>query len=103
MRDSRFNICCKLLSVLKYDVQVVTGDVWNAGTDANVYMTIYGQYGDTGVRQLFKAKNAKKFRMGQVENSCHVSNVHVCYAVSISGSVIQNKLLTASVNSSKRC
>ncbi|XP_013396607.1 lipoxygenase homology domain-containing protein 1 isoform X2 [Lingula anatina] len=42
------------LPVFKYSVQVFTGDVYNAGTEANVYMTIYGERGDTGVRQLIK-------------------------------------------------
>lgn len=32
-----------------YEVQVITGNVPKAGTDANVYLTIYGEeYGDTG-------------------------------------------------------
>lgn len=35
-----------------YTVSVHTGDVKYAGTDANVYVTIYGEKGDTGSRQL---------------------------------------------------
>ncbi|XP_021373395.1 lipoxygenase homology domain-containing protein 1-like isoform X2 [Mizuhopecten yessoensis] len=54
-----------ILPVMRYEVSVHTGSLWNAGTDANVYMTVYGDRGDTGVRQLFsKAKNAV-FQQGQ--------------------------------------
>ena len=42
------------LGTVKYKVVVVTGDVRNAGTDANVHINIYGTYGDTGSRQLTK-------------------------------------------------
>ena len=31
-----------------YEVDVKTGDVSGAGTDANVFIIIYGQHGDTG-------------------------------------------------------
>ncbi|GFR86808.1 lipoxygenase-like protein domain-containing protein 1 [Elysia marginata] len=43
------------LPVIKYEVSVMTGDLWNAGTEANVYLTIYGDRGDSGVRQLYMA------------------------------------------------
>ncbi|KAK3777632.1 hypothetical protein RRG08_021747 [Elysia crispata] len=43
------------LPVIKYEVSVLTGDLWNAGTEANVYLTIYGDRGDSGVRQLYMA------------------------------------------------
>jgi len=32
-----------------YDVTVKTGDVRNAGTDANVYMIMYGENDDSGM------------------------------------------------------
>ena len=54
------------ISVEKYEVTVVTGDLWNAGTDANVYITLYGDRGDTGVRQLLISHNDDKFMNGQV-------------------------------------
>ncbi|XP_074641254.1 lipoxygenase homology domain-containing protein 1-like [Tubulanus polymorphus] len=59
-----------VLPVLKYQVSVITGDCYNAGTDANVYMTIYGERGDSGVRQLWKAKSMSKgiFNKGQIDN-----------------------------------
>ena len=37
---------------MKYEVVVVTGDVRGAGTDANVSLTVYGDHGDTGKREL---------------------------------------------------
>lgn len=32
----------------KYEVKVYTGDVIGAGTDADVFINIFGEYGDTG-------------------------------------------------------
>lgn len=42
---------------VKYEVIIITGDVKAAGTDANVFITIYGVNGDSGKRHL-----RKKFR-----------------------------------------
>ena len=36
------------LRVLKYMVDVYTGKERNAGTDANVFVNIFGELGDTG-------------------------------------------------------
>ena len=52
--------------MIKYKVSVVTGNLWNAGTDANVYLTVYGDRGDTGVRQLFASSKDQLFKKGQV-------------------------------------
>lgn len=50
-----------------YKVSVMTGDVYGAGTDANVFLTIYGDLGDTGERKLRKsATNSNKFERGSV-------------------------------------
>jgi len=58
---------CRCVSVVSYEVTVITGDLWNAGTDAAVFLTIYGENGDTGSRQLRRSRNhRKKFRSGQV-------------------------------------
>ena len=55
----------------KYKVQVFTGDVKNAGTDANVFLTIFGEYGDTGERQLSKSETyTDKFERGHVRWNC---------------------------------
>ncbi|KAK5871016.1 hypothetical protein PBY51_003919 [Eleginops maclovinus] len=51
-----------------YSVSVRTGDMYGAGTDANVYLTIYGDLGDTGERKLAKSENNKnKFERGEVD------------------------------------
>lgn len=50
-----------------YEVHVLTGNVWGAGTDANVFLSIYGiERGDTGERQLKRSNNINKFERGQV-------------------------------------
>ncbi|XP_071008463.1 lipoxygenase homology domain-containing protein 1 [Oncorhynchus clarkii lewisi] len=48
-----------------YEVHVFTGPMWGAGTDANVYINIYGEIGDTGERKLRKSNNLNKFEKGQ--------------------------------------
>uniref|UniRef100_A0A3Q3VVE1 PLAT domain-containing protein n=1 Tax=Mola mola TaxID=94237 RepID=A0A3Q3VVE1_MOLML len=51
-----------------YKVSVMTGDVYGAGTDANVFLTIYGDQGDTGERKLRKSEtNSNKFERGCVD------------------------------------
>ncbi|XP_055968457.1 oxygen-regulated protein 1 [Sorex fumeus] len=55
------------LPVITYEVHVTTGDLWNAGISANVYISIYGEKGDTGCRQLLKSKNSLKFLRGQTD------------------------------------
>ncbi|XP_048249875.1 lipoxygenase homology domain-containing protein 1-like isoform X2 [Haliotis rufescens] len=56
------------LPLLKYQVDVTTGNLWNAGTDANVYLTIYGDRGDTGVRQLYSENRQRCFNKGQTDS-----------------------------------
>ncbi|XP_070707153.1 lipoxygenase homology domain-containing protein 1 [Pempheris klunzingeri] len=53
------------LEVNSYEVHVFTGTMWGAGTDANVYITIYGEIGDTGERRLRKSNNLNKFEKSQ--------------------------------------
>lgn len=44
-----------------------TGDVSGAGTDANVFMTLFGEKGDSGERKLHKSDTYKdKFERGHV-------------------------------------
>lgn len=49
-----------------YKVHVVTGDLWNAGTEADVYIAINGEKGDTGCRQLHRSMKSQKHMKGQV-------------------------------------
>ncbi|XP_023264384.1 lipoxygenase homology domain-containing protein 1 [Seriola lalandi dorsalis] len=53
------------LEVNSYEVHVFTGTMWGAGTDANVYINIYGETGDTGERRLRKSNNLNKFEKDQ--------------------------------------
>ncbi|XP_056274885.1 lipoxygenase homology domain-containing protein 1 isoform X2 [Pseudoliparis swirei] len=56
------------LEIHMYSVSVRTGDMYGAGTDANVFLTIYGDLGDTGERKLAKSENNKnKFERGEVD------------------------------------
>ncbi|XP_029436484.1 lipoxygenase homology domain-containing protein 1 [Rhinatrema bivittatum] len=51
-----------------YKISVFTGDIYGAGTDANVFLTIYGDLGDTGERKLSKSEsNSNKFERAQVD------------------------------------
>ncbi|XP_052559122.1 lipoxygenase homology domain-containing protein 1-like isoform X2 [Tympanuchus pallidicinctus] len=56
-----------VLPVTVYEVHVTTGDLWNAGTEADVYISIYGEKGDTGSRQLVRSQKPKKFLKGQTD------------------------------------
>uniref|UniRef100_A0A672U8Y0 Lipoxygenase homology PLAT domains 1 n=1 Tax=Strigops habroptila TaxID=2489341 RepID=A0A672U8Y0_STRHB len=54
------------LEVHTYKISIFTGDIYGAGTDANVFLNIYGDLGDTGERKLSKSEtNFNKFERGQ--------------------------------------
>ncbi|XP_063051831.1 lipoxygenase homology domain-containing protein 1 [Engraulis encrasicolus] len=56
------------LETHQYKVSVRTGDTSGAGTDANVFLTVYGDLGDTGERKLRKSEtNSNKFERGAVD------------------------------------
>ena len=55
------------LEEVPYEVKVYTGDKRGAGTDANVFLTIYGLTGDTGERELKKSENINKFETNQCD------------------------------------
>ena len=44
-----------------------TGNVSGAGTDANVFITMYGQNDDSGERELRKSDRRNKFEQYQVD------------------------------------
>ncbi|XP_049684405.1 oxygen-regulated protein 1 [Accipiter gentilis] len=56
-----------ILPVTVYEVHVTTGELWNAGTEADVYISVYGEKGDTGSRQLLRSQKPKKFLKGQTD------------------------------------
>ena len=62
------------IAVHKYRVHVITGDVKGAGTDANVFITIFGEYGDSGERPLSKSEtHTDKFERGKVRYELEIS------------------------------
>lgn len=64
------NIYCYCLSVVKYRVTIITGNITGSGTDASVYMSLVGDQGDTGERFMFLSKtNVNKFEKGNVSYS----------------------------------
>ncbi|TFK11366.1 myelin P2 protein-like [Platysternon megacephalum] len=69
-----------VLPVTVYEVHVTTGELWNAGTEADVYISIHGEEGDTGSRQLLRSKNPRKFLKGQTDlfllEAVHLGNLY---------------------------
>lgn len=60
-------------------IHVFTGDVMHAGTNANVYVTIYGDSGDSGERQLQSSeKHLDKFERNQVR-LCYSKMLFNCF------------------------
>ena len=57
------------VAVVKYAVKVHTGKKTGAGTDADVFLNIFGSQGDTGERFLTNSStNRNKFEKGNVCN-----------------------------------
>ncbi|KAF5404278.1 hypothetical protein PHET_02377 [Paragonimus heterotremus] len=51
-----------------YEIHVVTGKEVHAGTDAKVFLTLYGTNGDSGERRLAKSKtHSNKFEAGHTD------------------------------------
>ena len=73
------------ISVFKYYVLIHTGDVDDAETNAEVYLKIFGEKGDTGKRVLLNSNNSHKFRTGQVRNYppslCMSTYLSVCLSI----------------------
>ena len=50
-----------------YIVEVFTGDVSRAGTNADVFLTVFGEFGDSGEKKLIKSEtHMNKFERNQV-------------------------------------
>ena len=43
-----------------------TGDLWNAGTEATVFVTLHGERGDTGVREFYHMEGKPNLQKGAV-------------------------------------
>lgn len=66
------NGCCNLLvdvgvysSRVPYEVTVVTGDALEAGTDAGIYMIVYGSTGST--QEVILEKQNDRYERGQTD------------------------------------
>ncbi|KAK3752041.1 hypothetical protein QZH41_019391, partial [Actinostola sp. cb2023] len=54
--------------VITYEVYVQTGDRLGAGSKVNVKITLFGEYGNSGERQLLRSRTHRnKFQRGQVD------------------------------------
>jgi hypothetical protein len=52
-----------------YNIKIKTGDVWQAGTDADVHLKIFGDKSDTDQIPLTSSNNTKnKFAQGRIDN-----------------------------------
>ncbi|EDO44989.1 predicted protein, partial [Nematostella vectensis] len=58
-----------------YKVDILTGDVYGAGTDANVLITIYGEDGDSGQQLLDNSGN--NFERGTKDHFHLVTNKYL--------------------------
>lgn len=58
--------CFSDLAAIKYEVIVYTGDVSGAGTNANVFITLFGEHGDSGKRPL-KQSFRNLFEKNQID------------------------------------
>ncbi|KAJ8789659.1 hypothetical protein J1605_004896 [Eschrichtius robustus] len=47
----------RIMGMARYRVTVCTGELEGAGTDANVYLCLFGDVGDTGERLLYNCRN----------------------------------------------
>ncbi|XP_032600162.2 lipoxygenase homology domain-containing protein 1 isoform X7 [Taeniopygia guttata] len=56
------NVGIKIL----YEVMVVTGDIESGGTDANIFMTVFGSNGNT--EEMLLEKNGDRFERGQEDS-----------------------------------
>ena len=50
-----------------YTIKVHTGDKFGAGTDANVYITLYGAFGNSGEHHLSQSEHSQKFERDQTD------------------------------------
>lgn len=83
-------------TVVRYSVHVTTGNLWGASTEANVYMTMYGDRGDTGVRQLYSPSKGC-FQQGKVGPSRLVSKIYYVIVLSWAELILHDCYICTSV------
>lgn len=69
VRELKPNTAAQHLDKTTYRVKIKTGEVFGAGTDADVYLKIFGKKGDSGKVALRTAKSTgNKFEGGQIDS-----------------------------------
>ena len=78
-------------TVSPYEITVYTGDVSGAGTDADVYVVLFGKEKSTSQKSLcvnkqerkkyFERKSVDKFVIEVTNSICHVNFERVCCAL----------------------
>ena len=71
--------------MLTYQVEVYTGHMSDAGTDAKVHVMLVGERGDTGFRQLLKPLSTEPshpFQPGQVRITMKLHHSYSCFIYS---------------------
>ena len=69
VRELKLNTAAKHLDKTTYHVKIKTGDVFQAGTDADVYLKIFGEKGDSDKVNLRAANStSNKFERGQIDS-----------------------------------
>ncbi|CAF4846640.1 unnamed protein product, partial [Rotaria sp. Silwood2] len=69
VRELTLKTAAQHLDKTTYNVRIKTGDIFQGGTDADVYLKIFGENGDTDIIQLRTANNtSNKFERGRTDH-----------------------------------
>ena len=68
-------VCCADLAAMTYRVSVKTSAVSGAGTDAGVFVVLFGEYGDSGEIQLRDSETNKNAFQNDQTDVFTVANV----------------------------
>ena len=71
-----------LLAVVMYYIYTYTGSNQGSATDADIYVNLVGELGDTGSRHMLRSNNHVKFQQGQVERLLLLVHVSQKFTVS---------------------
>ncbi len=83
----------KLLSKSGYDISITTSDIRGAGTNAKVYITLFGEHGDSGELYLrdsktnkntFEASNRDEFEFANLEDLGDINKIRIWHDNSVS-------------------
>nr|XP_012598736.1 lipoxygenase homology domain-containing protein 1-like [Microcebus murinus] len=56
-----------IFPLVRYQIDVYTGQLKQAETESEVFLCLYGERGDSGLRQLYKSNMPVKFQRGQID------------------------------------